>query len=40
MEALIASEPDLQLSPIVQLKYSSSAPHQGKDIQPLQVLSG
>lgn len=39
-EAVVAPEPQLQLFAVVQFQHGSGAPHQGEDVEPLQVLSG
>lgn len=38
-EAVVASEPQLQLFAVVQFQHGSGAPHQGEDVETLQVLS-
>lgn len=39
-EAVVASEPHLQLFAVVHFQHGSGAPHQGEDVESLQVLSG
>lgn len=39
-KGVVASEPQLQFFAVVLFQHGSGAPHQGEDIEPLQVLSG